>query len=159
MASDAEGCSQLASARAHRCCSFWASTLTRMLAIPKNPCPVQGLVPWAGGVWPIQWRGPHPVLLWLYTIHEKLPERGLQIHWNVSQEQIVRAMLERAAFKPGDSVQLGPMARRRILQRKWSFERGSFYYLIEGARAGREWSMGEEELLKRIKGGEEVVGG
>ena len=51
------------------------------------------------------------------------------------------------------------MARRRILQRKWSFERGSFYYLIEGARPGREWSMGEEELLKRIKGGEEEVGG
>ncbi len=155
MASDAEGCSQLASARAPHCCSFWASTLTRMLAIPKNPCPVQGLVPWAGGVWPIQWRGPHPVLLWLYTIHEKLPERGLQIHWNVSQENIVRSMEAFAMFKPNQLVQLGPMVRRRIMARKWSFESGSFYYLIEGAQRGKQWSIEQNELLQRIKVAEE----
>ncbi|MBK7943497.1 MAG: hypothetical protein IPJ87_16750 [Flavobacteriales bacterium] len=46
--------------------------------------------------------------------------------------------------------------RRRILQRKWSFERGSFFYRIEGARPGREWSMGEQEPLERLKAVEEA---
>ncbi|MBK6626411.1 MAG: hypothetical protein IPG35_02315 [Flavobacteriales bacterium] len=127
-----------------------------MMAIPKNPSPVGGLVPWAQGVWPIAWRGPHAVLKWVYTIHAKPPHGGLQIHWNVSQADIVRAMEAHAAFKPGASVQLGPLVRRRILQRKWSFERGSFFYRIEGARPGREWSMGEQELLERLKAVEEA---
>ncbi|HRD54353.1 MAG TPA: hypothetical protein PKY96_17065, partial [Flavobacteriales bacterium] len=78
----------------------------------------------------------------------------LHIHWNVSQADIVRAMEAHAAFKPHDSVQLGPMVRRRILARKWSFERGSFFYKIEGARPGREWSVEEAELRERMHAGE-----
>ncbi|MBK7946937.1 MAG: hypothetical protein IPJ85_17255 [Flavobacteriales bacterium] len=122
-----------------------------MMSIPKTPCPVGGLVPWSRGVWPIQWRGPHAVLHWVYTIHEKPPNGPLHIHWNVSQADIVRAMETLAAYKPGDHVQLGPVVRRRILQRKWSFERGCFFYRIEGARTGREWSLSEVELLERMK--------
>lgn len=125
------------------------------MSIPKNPCPVKGLVPWSQGIWPIMWRGPHPVLGWLYTIHEKPKEGPLHIHWNVSQADIVRAMEERALFKPDQRVQLGPMMRRKVLARKWSFERGSFFYLIEGARAGQRWSVEEEELDRRIKTAEE----
>ncbi|MBK9175732.1 MAG: hypothetical protein IPM46_05215 [Flavobacteriales bacterium] len=124
------------------------------MTVPGNPCPIGGLVPWARGIWPIRWRGPHPVLLWLYTIHEKQEHQPLHIHWNVSQADIVRAMEERAAFKPRQMVQLGPMVRLRILKRKWSFERGCFFYLIEGARQGREWSLEEEELIKRVRGAE-----
>lgn len=115
-------------------------------------------MPWVRGVWPIQWRGPHAVLHWVYTIHEKPANGPLQIHWNVSQADIVRAMEAHAAFKPHEHVQLGPLVRRRIVQRKWSFERGCFFYRIEGARSGREWSLSEEELLERIGGDGRVSG-
>ena len=131
-----------------------ARRMTGKMAIPKTPCPVHGLVPWAGGTWPIAWRGPHAVLAWVYTIHAKAPDRGLEIHWNVSQADIVRAMEERARFRPGQFVQLGPMAQRRILARKWSFERGLFHYMVEGSRPGRSWSIAEDELLQRIQGAE-----
>ncbi len=131
--------------------SFWPVTLTGMMAIPKTPCPVRGLVPWGQGIWPIVWRGPHPVLGWIYTIHEK-PEHGpLQVHWNVSQADIVRAMEAFAAFKPHQRVPLGPTAHGRIVARKWSFERGSFFYLIQGARAGSQWSVEQSELLQRVQ--------
>jgi len=123
-----------------------------MPSLPSTPCPVHGLVPWAQGVWPIVWRAPHPVLHWVYTIHAKPPNEPLHIHWNVSQADIVRAMLAHAAFRTGAYVQLGPMVRRRIVQRKWSFERGCFFYRIEGSRPGREWSVSEEELKERMKG-------
>lgn len=126
-----------------------------MMSIPKNPCPVRGLVPWARGVWPIVWRGSHPVLIWVYTIHEKPKDAPLNIHWNVSQADIVKKMDEVAKYKPNQHVQLGPMNRRRIIARKWSFERGMFFYLIEGSREGREWSMAEDELEKRIHAAEE----
>ena len=126
-----------------------------MMSIPKTPCPVKGLVPWARGVYPIVWRSAHPVLGWVYTIHEKTKDAGLQIHWNVSQENIVRSMEAFAMFKPNQLVQLGPMVRRRIMARKWSFERGTFYYLIEGAQRGKQWSIEQNELLQRIKVAEE----
>jgi hypothetical protein len=41
------------------------------------------------------------------------------------------------------------------VRRPCRFERGSFYGRIQGARPGREWSMGEQELLERLKAGEE----
>ena len=125
-----------------------------MMSIPTTPCPVKGLVPWAGGVWPIHWRGPHPVLGWVYTIHVKPPNEALQIHWNVSQADIVKAMEAFATYRPNQQVQLGPMMRRTIISRKWSFERGTFFYLLEGSRPGREWSMEQGELEKRIEAAE-----
>lgn len=127
------------------------------MAIPTTPCPVKGLVPWANGIWPIAWRGPHPVLGWVYTIHEKLVDRGLQIHWNVSQADIVKAMDAFALYKPLQAVQLGPLVRCRIIARKWSFERGTFFYVVEGERPGQRWSIAQEDLVQRAKGVEEAV--
>ena len=126
-----------------------------MMAIPKTPCPLQGLVPWAGGVWPVVFRSPHPVFGWLYTIHEHQVGEGLRIHWNVSQEQIVKAMEDFATFKKDEYVRLGRTGRRRIEARKWSFEKGTFFYRVEGAREGRGWSVEQSELEKRIVAAEE----
>ena len=50
---------------------------------------------------------------------------------NVSQEQIVQAMEEFATFKRNEYVQLGRIGRSRIQARKWSFERGTFFYLVK----------------------------
>lgn len=129
-----------------------------MMSIPNNPCPVHGLVPWAGGIWPIVWRGPHPVLGWLYTIHEKQKDLPLCIHWNVSQANIVQRMEEVAEYTPGQYVQLGPLTRNRVIARKWSFERGQFFYMVEGAKKGQQWSIAEDELVKRVKAVEEEHG-
>ena len=128
------------------------------MAIPKTPCPVQGLVPWMGAVWPIVFRSAHPVFGWLYTIHEKAPDRPLCIHYNVSQEQVVKAMEDFATFKRGEYVHFGRNGRRYIVGRKWSFESGTFIYKMEGAREGREWSVAQDELEERIKAVEEENG-
>ncbi len=126
-----------------------------MPSIPKQPCPLQGLVPWQGGVWPIIHRSPHPVFGWLYTIQEKAPDRHLCIHYNVSQQDIVKAMEGFATFKKHQYVKLGRNGRRCILGRKWSFEQGTFIYKVEGAREGREWAVEQGELVKQILGAEE----
>ena len=128
------------------------------MSIPKTPCPVNGRVPWASAVWPIVFRSPHPVFGWLYTIHEKVPDRPLCIHWNVSQEQIVKAMEEFATFKKDQYVHFGRNGRRRIVGRKWNFESGTFIYKVEGAREGREWSVSQDELEERLKAVEEENG-
>lgn len=120
------------------------------MAIPKIPCPVKGLVPWAGAIWPIVFRSAHPVFGWLYTIHEAAADQPLRIHWNVSQEQIVQTMQAFATFQNKQYVTLGRGGRRRIESRKWNFERGTFIYTVEGAREGREWSVAQEELEERI---------
>jgi hypothetical protein len=69
-------------------------------------------------VWPAVWRCTHPVFGWLYTIHEHQQGLGLRIHWNVSQEQIVKAMEEFATFKSNDYVQLGRSGWRRRRMRR-----------------------------------------
>lgn len=125
------------------------------MSIPKTPCPIDGLVPWANGIYRIVWRCPHAVFGWLYTIHEKKEGSPLCIHWNVSQEQIVKAMGEVATFKRDQYVRLGREGRRRIVARKWNFERGIFIYRVEGAREGREWSVTQAELEQRILAAEE----
>lgn len=127
------------------------------MAIPTTPCPVKGLVPWANGIWPIAWRGPHPALGWVYTIHEKLVDRGLQIHWNVSQADIVKAMENFALYRPHQLVQLGPLLRCRIIGRRWNFDQGTFYYLVEGGRAGQRWSIAQDDLIERINGVDQEV--
>ncbi len=63
-----------------------------------------------------------------------------------------------ASFQKHQYVALGRGGRRRIEARKWNFERGTFIYSVEGARAGREWSVAQEELVERIRGVEEEVG-
>lgn len=128
------------------------------MSIPQTPCPVEGRVPWAGGVWPVVFRTAHPVFGWLYTIHEKARDRPLCIHYNVSQEQIVKAMEAFATFKRGQYVSLGRGGRRRILARKWNFESGTFHYSVEGAREGRAWTVAQQELEERIKAVEEENG-
>ncbi|MEO7081317.1 MAG: hypothetical protein ABIY71_07300 [Flavobacteriales bacterium] len=132
--------------------------MTKTLSIPKTPCPVQGLVPWMGAVWPIVYRSVHPVFGWLYTIHEKAADRSLCIHYNVSQEDIVKAMEAFATFKRGQYVKLDREGRRCIMGRKWNFESGTFIYKVEGAREGREWSVEQGELEKRILAVEEENG-
>lgn len=122
-----------------------------MSLIPKTPIPINGLVRWSGGIWPVVFRRQHPVYVWTYTVHVKSPDAALQIHWNVSQEDIVREMDLSARYRVGKSVQLGPFQTRRILGRKWDFARGQFNYTVEGSRPDRNWMMGEDELERRLK--------
>ena len=126
-----------------------------MSSIPKTPCPVGGLVPWMRGVWPIMSRKPHPVFLWLYAIDQKEPDRPRCFHYNISQEDIVKEMDLCAKFKVGDAVQVGKLSMRRIVARKWDFQRGMFAYMVEGGRPDRNWTMLEEEVERRIKGATE----
>lgn len=122
-----------------------------MLSIPKTPCPVGGLVPWMGQLCPIKAKKPQPVYGWVYTIHEKRADMGLVIWANISQEEIVREMYRFARFKPGDHVQLGNWSARKVISRKWDFEKGTMVYAIEGNRDGRELVMEQDQLLARIK--------
>jgi hypothetical protein len=126
-----------------------------MLSIPKTPCPVRGLVPWMGGLWPIASRKAHPMLGWLYVIHEKRDNMGLVIWANVSQEEVVREMDKFARFRPGSPVRIGAWNTRKVLTRKWDFERGTMVYTIEGPREGRPWQADQDQLLARIKATEE----
>lgn len=126
-----------------------------MSSILKTPCPVGGLVPWMRGVWPIMSRKPHPVFLWLYAIDQKEPDRPRCFHYNISQEDIVKEMDLCAKYKVGDAVQVGKLSIRRIAARKWDFQRGMFAYMVEGSRPDRNWTMLEDEVERRIKGGTE----
>ncbi len=108
-----------------------------------------------GGLWPIAGRKPHPVFIWVYTIHEKRKEMGLVIWANVSQEEVVREMDAFARFKPGDHVRIGAWGVRKVLARKWDFDRGTMRYSVEGPREGKHWTADQGQLLARIKAGEE----
>ena len=121
-----------------------------MLSIPKTPCPVGGLVPWMAQLCPIKAKKPHPVYGWVYTIHEKRKEMGLVIWANVSQEEIVQEMDRFASFKPGVDVQIGAWNTRKVLARKWDFEKGTMIYTVSGSREGKHWTMDQEQLLARI---------
>lgn len=114
-------------------------------------------MPWFGGVWPVSSKQAHPVLGWLYTIHTRNEVNGLIIHYNVSQEDIVREIDLHCTFKVGQTVELGPFARRRIMRRKWDFQRGEMVYFIEGPREGREWGVHQTELVRRIAGQEKAL--
>ena len=123
------------------------------MAIPKTPCPVGGLVPLMNGIWPIVGRKPHPVLLWLYTIHEKRKDAGLVIHYNVSQEDIVKEIDLFCQYTINCAVQLGATHVRYVVGRKWSFEGGTVVYAINDARrTGRTIYMDQEKLSERIRG-------
>lgn len=124
------------------------STRTKL---PQSACPVGGLVPWMNTRCPIASCKPHPVFGWLYVLHEKRNTEGLVIWVNVSQEEIVEAMRATARYAVGDLVELGPCLSRRIRARKWNFSTGSFTYLIEGAREGRDFAMDEAQLTERIR--------
>ena len=130
-----------------------ATPLTGNLAmkIPTTPCPIHGLVPFWNGVFPIVAKKEHPVLVWLYTIHVKQADQALVVHYNVSQEEVVQEMDLFCRFRVGDTVELGPFARRRIVGRKWNFQRGTMVYSIEGNRPGRDLGMEQEELYRRIQ--------
>jgi len=136
-----------------------ANPLTRnpAMRIPKTPCPVHGLVPFWNGIYPIVSKKPHPVLLWLYTIHAKAVDQALVIHYNVSQEDIVKEIELFCKFKIGDTVELGPFNRRSILGRKWDFGKGTMIYLLEGNRAGRDLAMEQAELVRRIEAAGQAV--
>ena len=127
------------------------------MRIPKTPCPVHGLVPFWNGIYPIISKTPHPVLLWLYTIHAKAKDQALIIHYNVSQEDIVKEIELFCKFKIGDTVELGPFNRRSILGRKWDFGKGTMIYLLEGNRAGRDLAMEQAELVRRIEAAGQAV--
>ena len=127
------------------------------MRVPKTPCPIQGLVPFWNGIYPIITKKPHLVLGWLYTIHAKAKDQALIIHYNVSQEDIVKEIELFCTFKVGDTVELGPFNRRSIVGRKWDFGRGTMIYLLEGNRAGRDLPMEQEELVRRIEAAGEAV--
>jgi len=127
------------------------------MRIPKTPCPIQGLVPFWNGIYPIISKRPHPVLVWLYTIHAKAADQALVIHYNVSQEDIVKEIELFCKFKIGDTVELGPFARRGIVGRKWNFQTGTMVYVLEGNRPGRELSMDQQELIRRIEAAQRAV--
>lgn len=121
------------------------------MTLPKTPCPVGGLVPWMGGLWPIVSRKEHPVLGWLYVIHEQ-QDGGAKVIWtNLSQEDIVKAMEAAAKFKVHSSVDLGRFQRRSILSRKWNFNKGMMVYQLEGSRADNSTYMHEGELIAAIE--------
>lgn len=122
------------------------------MTTPAAPCPVGGLVPWQGGIWPIVWRGPHPVLQWVYTIHAKPANAALHIHWNVSQADIVQAMADVARYAPRQQLRFPRGAQRIVLARKWSFERGCFFYQLGGTGARRTLQLPEDELHQRLQG-------
>ena len=127
------------------------------MRIPKTPCPIQGLVPFWNGIYPIVTKKPHPVLVWLCTIHAKAVDQALVIHYNVSQEDIVKEIELFCKFKVGDSVELGPFNRRSILGRKWDFGRGTMIYLLEGNRAGRDLSMVQTEVVGLMEAARRAV--
>jgi len=127
------------------------------MRVPKTPCPNQGLVLFWNGIYPIITKKPHPVLGWLYTIHAKAKDQALVIHYNVSQEDIVKEIELFCKFEIGDSVELGPFARRRIVGRKWNFQTGTMVYILEGNRPGRELSMDQQELIRRIEAAQRAV--
>lgn len=81
--------------------------------IPKTPCPIEGLVPWWGGIYPRRGKRLHPVLIWLYTIHTKAPDQAMIVHYNVCQEEIVREIDLRCQFKVHDTVELGALCPAR----------------------------------------------
>lgn len=125
-----------------------------MIAIPRTPVPLEGLVPLQGGVWPVVHRAAHPVFLWLYTVHQRTPDHALVIWCNVSQEDILREMERIAKFPVGSQLDLGPFNQVTVLKRKWDFEKGQMHYIISGKRPGREWRVAEAELITRINRGE-----
>ena len=117
-------------------------------ALPLKPCPVGGLVPWMGALCPIRSAQEHPTLGWLYRIDEQR-EGGALVCWcNITQQEIVAAMNTWAKFKVGQAVHIGAFSPRYIRGRKWDFRRGTFLYMIEGNREGREEWMDEEGLGK-----------
>jgi len=122
------------------------------MQVPKTPCPIEGLVPWWGGIYPIRAKRAHPVLIWLYTIHTKAPDQAMTIHYNVCQEEIVREIDLRCQFKIHDTVELGPFARRTILGRRWDFLKGDVIYALEGSRPDRNVYMDQTEMIRRIEG-------
>lgn len=127
------------------------------MSIPETPCPIGGLVPWRTGIWPIKHRRQHPVLRWLYTIHEKDEQRALVIHFNVSQEDIVRAMNEFAKFKVKDAVHIHATRTLFIQKRRWDFKRGTMWYLIGDGQnpgsgpGGKTWPVEQQALIDRIQ--------
>ncbi len=126
------------------------------MTIPKTPCPVGGLVPLMGGVWPITARKAHPVLGWLYTIHEKRTDAGLVIHYNVSQEDLVHEIDLVCKFKINDPVRIGAFNVRHVVGRRWDFQNGRIIYQInDSLRTGRAHYMDQNELIARIRANEE----
>lgn len=120
------------------------------MKVPATPCPVGGLVPWMGGVWPIVSRKEHPVLGWVYVLHAQPPD-GAPVMWaNVAQEEIVRAMEATAQYKVHSTVELGRFKQRSILARKWNFKKGTMVYRIEGNRDNNYSLMTEAELIAAI---------
>lgn len=100
---------------------------------------------------PIKSRKQHPVYGWTYVIHEHVKGSGLVIWANVSQEDVVKEMDLWAKFKVGDPVQIGTFNVRTVIGRKWDFQTGTMKYVIEGSRSGRDWTMDQDELERRIK--------
>ena len=91
---------------------------------------------------------PHPSLGWLYRIDVQR-EGGALVCWcNITQQEVVAAMNAWAKFKVGQAVSIGAFSPRYIRGRKWDFRRGTFLYIIEGYREGREEWMDEEGLGK-----------
>jgi len=80
------------------------------------------------------------------------PDQAMIIHYNVSQEEIVREIDLRCKFKVHDTVELGPFARRTILGRKWDILKGDVVYALEGSRPDRNVDMDQTEMIRRTEG-------
>ncbi len=122
--------------------------------LPTNPCPIGGLVPWEGGIYPIKSHRPHPVLLWLYTVHTRAPGHGLVVYHNICQEELVAEMEQHMRFAIGTTVRLAPQVQRRILGRKWHFQLGTVLYKIQGTSPGKELYLDQPDLLRRLEAAE-----
>lgn len=61
-----------------------------------------------GGIWPITARREHPVVGWLYVIHEQPPDAA-HISWNnIGQAESVKAMDAAVVFELRTIVDLPP---------------------------------------------------
>ena len=73
-----------------------------MSSIPKTPIPFHGRILWKNLIARIEARKEHPVLGWLYTIHEQQLGGALVIWCNITQAEVVAEMDAFARWKVGE---------------------------------------------------------
>lgn len=125
-------------------------TLTETMSIPTNPIPVHGKVPWRNVIRRVEARKAHPVLGWVYTIHEPVIDGPLTIWNNVSQQELVAEMEKFGRYRVGEQVKISRKHTTKIVARKWNFNTGTFDYHIDGSPDGQTLVMEQSKLAARI---------
>jgi hypothetical protein len=121
-----------------------------MSTIPKTPIPVHGRIPWKNLIARIEARKEHPVLGWLYVIHERQAGGAMVIWSNITQEEVVAEMDRFGRYRVGEHVRISRSHITKVVARKWNFTTGTLDYHIDGAPDGRKLVMDQERLAARI---------